>query len=58
MKVISAGDLREEFFRPISDYGYWSICWDCKEREQERRLMELSDGSRVCKDCYYGVEKR
>lgn len=36
--------------RPVSEYGFWSICWECNEREQEHRLV-MSDGRRVCKDC-------
>ena len=38
-------------FVPINDYGYWSICWVCDEREQTYRLME-SGGIRICKDCH------
>ena len=44
--------IKESSFVPISDYGFWSICWVCDEREQEYRLMELENGSRVCKDCF------
>ena len=40
------------FWRKVSDYGFWSICWFCKYREQEYRLLENDNGYRLCNECF------